>query len=95
MESFGCEALTLFVLQWCHIRQLQGTEDKQEIFVKASTSQKMMSCDFQFRTNLDFSTWVSFFVVTCFLVLGLIEKFEVSSFTFAEATVLPFFFTGS
>ena len=34
-------------------------------------------------------------MVPCFLVLGLIKKFEVSSFTFPVGTVLPFFFTGS
>lgn len=34
-------------------------------------------------------------MVTGFLILGLIKKFEGSSFTFAVGTVLPFFFTGS
>lgn len=29
VESFGCEALALFVLQWCYIWQLQRTEDNR------------------------------------------------------------------
>lgn len=43
--------------------------------------------------ELDFSGWFSFFVVPCFL--GLIVKFEDSSFTFAVVTDRSFFFTGS
>lgn len=46
-------------------------------------------------TDLDFSGWLSFFVDTCFLGLGLIGKFDDSSFAFSEDAVRPFFFTGS
>lgn len=46
-------------------------------------------------TDLDFSGWLSFFVDTCFLGLGLMGKFDDSSFTFSEDAVRPFFFTGS
>lgn len=46
-------------------------------------------------SNLDFSAWFSFFVATCFFVLGLIRKFAVSSFAVSGVIVLPFFFTGS
>lgn len=45
------------------------------------------------EAHLDFSGWFSFFVVPCFL--GLIVKFEDSSFTFAVVTDRSFFFTGS
>lgn len=52
----------------------------------------MTACE---QKDLDFSAWLSFFVNPCFLGLGLVEKFEESSFTFSEDTVRPFFFTGS
>lgn len=31
VESFVCEALALFVLQWSHIWQLQRTENREDL----------------------------------------------------------------
>lgn len=47
------------------------------------------------NTDLDFSAGLSFLVDPCFFVLGLVRKFEGSSFIFAVFAVRPFFFTGS
>lgn len=106
VESFGCEALALFVLQRCYVRQLQRTEGDIKICKrkpnktktkggKKTTNKRRQTPSVIKSTHLDFSAWFSFFVVTGFLVLGLMRKLEGSSLTFPVVTVLPFFFTGS